>query len=425
MIAGFRTVLLPPFASPIHAGSVHTTSTAAAAVDGFPPTLLADYARLYPKLSEAQIYERLDSLGPRKRLIESLPAIFHSTFSGTWFDFSENILHIAATADSSLQEMLALANSRGVQSVGSISKYSCEELEVARREAEVLAIRAGIEGYELSVDVKENRVRVVLPSRYGEMAQEMALNPRIVASLSDNIAKVYPAACTDRYACGRPLRGGINLGRYNPSTGEAFVGCSIGFTTTATDGSRWVYGAGHCVTPLEVTNHVVYWHGEQAIGDARYTYDQGSVDISRIRIEGSYWPASPGGYMYYTPAAPVDVDYAIIYNSTIDEGDPVCFNGRNYIPSDDNCGVVDSVNNNGKRQVDGVKLCGGDSGGSTYLLLSPTERWAYGILAYSSERTEPGNCTGNGTGFGGFSTLPNINTQMDSVTAANVRVDVR
>ena len=128
--------------------------------------------------------------------------------------------------------------------------------------------------------------------------------------------------------------------------------------------------------------------------------------------------------MYHTPTDAVDVDVAILSNATIEEGDPVCANGRNYTPTDDNCGIVSSVNNNGKREVNGVKVCGGDSGGSMYLLYSG-QRWAYGLITYSSARTQPGDCTGNGTGMIGFTTLPNINTYMDSVTDADIRVDIR
>jgi hypothetical protein len=125
--------------------------------------------------------------------------------------------------------------------------------------------------------------------------------------------------------------------------------------------------------------------------------------------------------MYASPTATVNVDLAVSARSTIENGDPVCFTARNYVPGDDNCGVVTSaVGFRGMFTVSGVKLCGGDSGGAAYLLSS--QRWAYGLLNSTSARGSD-DCVHGGSA--NVSALPDINAWFDAHSAAIIRVDTR
>ena len=84
---------------------------------------------------------------------------------------------------------------------------------------------------------------------------------------------VVPEVCTDRYNCGGPLRSGVVLS--SPFTYNDEL-CSMGFTASGSDGSRWAITAGHCA---DVTGDNTNWaHGAQNIGPMR---EATNPDLSR------------------------------------------------------------------------------------------------------------------------------------------------
>lgn len=299
-------------------------------------------------------------------------------------------------------------------------KRSYRELESTRQQVEhLLAGRAT--RYGLSVHVRSNAVLLEIERGSDVLASLVSPFSDVIIKVSDDLPQGQQTACSSRYDCGVPARGGVNIGRF--ANGRALTGCSVGFTLSATDGSRWLYTAGHCISQAQVDARVIYGHGEQNYGYARDTRDSGAVDAARVRIANPYWLQASGGYTYRTTTSLSDIHYAILYASTVDEGQTVCISGRFHSPSDDNCGVVTAENLNGLPQVSGVKVCAGDSGGSTYLLLTNGQRWAYGLIARASAYTN-GSCTGN-DGQVSWSNIPHINAWMDGITTARVRVEVR
>lgn len=382
-----------------------------------PETVLRDYRSLYPALSDDEIRVRFTSVNATVRLGEEFGA--DEAYGGSWFDFPANTWHVFSTNPQALAQMAARATSVGLKVSATGVEYSYRTLESARLRVE--SIVSHVDRYSLSVEPRENRVVLVLEAApSGELQKALARERVLVVRAPARVPVMVPAACTDRYNCGRPLRGGINVGPF--SNGRAQVACSLGFTLHAGDGSRWYYTAGHCLSQAQVDARQTQGHGEQAIGYARLRRDSGAVDAGWVRNNSSYWLASTFGHMYKSPTEAVDVDYAIVYASTVQLNQVVCFSGRRLNPGDDNCGVITAVNLDGKPQVTGVKVCGGDSGGSTYWL-NGGERWAYGLVSVTSPRGSD-DCT-TSSGQMSFSSIPHINTWIDSNTESYVRVDVR
>jgi len=122
------------------------------------------------------------------------------------------------------------------------------------------------------------------------------------------------------------------------------------------------------------------------------------------------------------------LDYAILFRSTIDVGDPVCLQAR-YVDYGDSCGTVsDEFDSRGQVVVGNYDACFGMSGGAW---ISPTngEYWGFGV--HERSREEP-NCpqvdTGglnSSQGYSVFSTLPDINDYWDYTSTDTIRVDSR
>ncbi|MGH8892548.1 MAG: hypothetical protein ACRDWY_04465 [Actinomycetes bacterium] len=384
-----------------------------------PESVLRDYRSLYPGLSDDQIRSRYGQVNSTVVLGEQFGR--DADYGGSWYDFEAATWHVYATDDESLQSMAASARAQGIVVAAERVARSYRFLEAVRQRFE--AHVSDLNQYELRVSPVDNAVILELPAPPSERVKDaLSREPAVTWRLGD-VPETFPAACDSRTACGVPLRGGINVGRM--SSGQALIGCSLGYTAHAGDGSRWFYTAGHCLTDAEVTNRTVYGHGEQAIGYARLRRDSGAVDAGWVRNNSAYWLSGSFGYIYKLPSEAVDVDYAIAYASTVSMNQVVCFSGRRLAPTDDNCGVITAENPSGKPQVTGLKVCGGDSGGSTYWINSgANERWAFGLVSVTSARTEPGDCTPN-NGQMSFSSVPHINTWIDNNTASNVRIDVR
>ncbi len=390
-----------------------------------PDEVLRDLRVVWPQLSDDEIRQRNDTYSARKILLEK--AASNPAFAGSWYTPTGTTWHVAATDSAAANQFEAEAFAAGIPVQSHQAKYSYAELDALRSRLET-SVESITTEYSLSVDTLTNRVALLVPPEAIERIIALVRgNDMISVAASTAIPHGEPVACTGRYSCGNPLRGGIQIGIWTGSSTE--YGCTLGFTMKATDGSRWASTAGHCITQTQVNAHTVYGHGSQAIGDARDTEKSGAVDFARVRVSGSYW--TTGGYLYTYSDSPVDVNYAIFSASTIEKGDPVCIGGRSLYPTQDACGAVTAANQNGRPQIYGVRSCTGDSGGPNITYVSG-ERWAYGLTSVASPVSadptpaEPGrSCTPDGQGYESFSSIPHINAYNDSVTAATLRVETR
>jgi streptogrisin C len=238
--------------------------------------------------------------------------------------------------------------------------------------------------------------------------------------------------CSNRYACGRPLRSGINVGPVDGRIGRARDYCSLGFTAAATDGSKWAVTAAHCMQfAIDEGLGTIWGHGEQVIGQIRhprwddecrfigYNATNCKIDVARILVQNSYW--TTGGYFYTATALnnPLPVDGAVTRPEQIQVGDTMCLSARHS--GDGNvCGTITfpgSASRMAKVSKDG---CNGDSGGGWYHKTAAGTRIAYGIHDASDD---DGCHVGGSQSY--FSTLPNINYWWDHTTAATLRVETR
>lgn len=180
--------------------------------------------------------------------------------------------------------------------------------------------------------------------------------------------------CTDRTACGNPLRGGIQI---RPTAGGS---CTGGFTAHGSDGSRWLVTAGHCGA-LDSA----WRHGQQYLGPIRQRLHQNQTDLARIRIDNAYWQT--GGYLYAGGTTPIPIG-AVVSDNYLSEGDFICRAGW---VSGQYCGSVLITHDN--PVLDGIQwiqllrsdICAnpGDSGGPWYEVRSP-EFYAVGIHSVST-----------------------------------------
>lgn len=382
------------------------------------------YEHNWPELDDKDLDERYSTAQVRHELVEKWSA--DPEFGGIHFDFPGNVLTVFGRDERFLKRSVdELASSLPSESTMTartqVVRWSAHDL-IAASTALSEHLPMDKEDFGVTLDYRSNAVVVLLPARYEDAREALERDGRYVVEMVKTYDRGEPAACTDRYGCGRPLRGGINIGRFQGTDSTDY--CTLGFTTRATDGSRWVYTAGHCVPTIDSTT---WGHGEQEFGQARVTRNSGGADYVRIRNSNPYWLAGTFGWVYRTPAAPGEINYAVSSDATISVGDTVCYGGRWFTTTTTTCGVIISraPSTGGRPHVEGPRVCGGDSGGPvTYI--AGSARWAYGLISGTISPRDATNCIDNdGTGVSYFSPLPAINAHSDSVSAALVRVDVR
>ena len=244
-----------------------------------PPEVMRDFQQLWPNLTSVQIHDRWASGDVRAKLSEAFVA--DPAFAGVDYDFQADQFAVLATDPETVNRFVASAATQGQKARGEVVQRNYAELRRIRDQAEQVLIREKI--YELSINWGDNDVAAVVTTAGADLVRELEAIPGVRVTVSDSIPRGEPAACSSRYNCGGPLRGGVNFGRF--VSGASLVGCSIGFTTTATDGSRWFYTAGHCILQAQVDAHVQYGHGVQPIGDARSTYNVGAVDVAKFETQ--------------------------------------------------------------------------------------------------------------------------------------------
>lgn len=386
-------------------------------LDGETQSMVDAYLRTYPEMTIERALDNLSGQAARIRLLETIGARGDAGFGGSWFDARAGVEHLAITDDGLTATYADLAVTFGVEADVHMVTFPAEEL----REVSA-AINSGLDPFlgvlgadQSSVDFEQNAVLVtVTPAVYESLggAAFAAFHPAVRLVPGTPIV-LQDDACNSRYACGAPLRGGVVLHLVGSSRN-----CSLGYTASATDGSRWAITAGHCGNQLNYK----WRHGEVVIGPVRATYDEAEVDVARIRIDHSYWLQSGGGYLYdyYNPNTPARLTYSITNRTTIEVDEMVCLNAQYSTPTH-TCGVITSTY--GPRNMPSVDFdaCPGDSGGA--LIFRPpggTSRWAYGVHSGSS----PDTCHAL-LGYSIFTAVPDMNIVFDEFADATIRIEVR
>lgn len=369
------------------------------------------YLRRYPQMSTEQALLNLYGQDARIRLLEALGDRGDDSFGGSWFDALTGLLHLATTDDALTGKYAELAEEFGVDAVAHLVAFSAEELRaVSANVNSGLDPLLGLLGRDqASVDFEENAVLVTVTSAAYETLGGLSFrgsHPSVVLVPGSPVV-AYEEVCTSRRACGAPLRGGVVIHKVASS-----ANCSLAYTASTSDGSRWAYTAGHCGTQLNYK----WRHGDQIIGPVRETFDDAEVDVARIRIDNGYWLGSGGGYLYdqNNPNTPARLTLSITNRTTIEVDEVVCLNAQ-YSNPGYHCGVITAAY--GPRNMPSVDFdaCPGDSGGA-WIFRPPggTSQWAYGVH-------HGGTLTCHELfGYSIFTTVPDIN-----IVFPTIRIEVR
>jgi len=371
--AGF--LLLLSVALPEDAQSAPVTVTAASAqIIGAPTDVQSDAAAQLAvqfDISPADALVRIRATDSVLKFNRSLRATATSGFTGVWVDQAAGgLVHVSSTDSSDLDAAAIVASQLGLDVVSSLVPFSLKQLDDTKsRVIEGQDSIVGKAAEAVAVAIPLDAVRVWVPTdKVKALAQaaEQAGRSDLVFVPSD---PVQTTACSNRYNCGSPLRGGLCILVGSPCSGPKPLGCSSGLTAQTADGTRWLLTSGHCGPVTTSTNWV---HGSQYLGPLRLGYVSGFVDAARIRIDNTYWLPITQSWLYTTSTTPVAV------NGVGTEGDaiigiPVCHTGW---ASGNACGVVSETDKFVSYVTPSVTLdhqmestaCGtiGDSGGPAY-----------------------------------------------------------
>ena len=389
-----------------------------------PEDYMRDLRRHYPGANDSAIEAFVADQGLKVELTESFAR--NTTFAGAYSDGPGQPWVILATDAVTAAEQLRTAERAGLDASSRTVRRDYTFLEdISRSIAQSQALHG--QRFAVSVDVPRNAVTLVTqtPMDLKVVSPLLSSEQREAVHMEvGQLPAMYEAACSSRYACGTPGRGGVSIGRRASSGNYTSAMCSVGFFARADDGSYWLYTAGHCFRQPLVDARETIGHGEQYYGYVRDSIETATVDAARVRVSNPYWLSSSFGYMYGSASTTLSVTSAITSTASVQEGQVVCFQGRNLEVGDDRCGIVTRENYSGKPQVSGLTVCGGDSGGSVYMPVSGGNR-AYGLVSVTSERDADG-CTAAGSGQMSWSNLPHINSWMDGLTSpGNIRVVTR
>jgi streptogrisin C len=391
--------------------------------------MIAAYMDEYPGIGETRARQAASNQGARVSFLNQIAARDINLFGGSWYDPQIDTMHVFATTNEMSDRVVTLAKRLGVLVAVELAPYSYPELEELAAsingqrdatEAKNNAVYAGADG-------RWNQVTVVVsdPALVTKVQQQFSSEPRVRVVALDE-ATSSNTSCTSRTACGSPARSGIVIGidADGAGSGSATQECSLGFTAAASDGSKWIVTAGHCSHGVgSCPSSTTCWgHGQQFFGPLRDVIFDGNLDAARIRKDNSYW--ATGGYIYNgnSPDNPVDVDVAIIYRTSMQQGDTVCLAAW-HSSSGADCGIITNLVSVLGMVETSLQACSGDSGGGWYAPMSGL-RWAYGIQSRADDPHDYPNCHTSGK-KSYFSALPDINAYWDSHAAATIRVETR
>lgn len=382
--------------------------------------------------------ERVADQEDRWEFREAVAAELGDTFAGFSYDYTSDVQTVLTTdAESARPVVDVYAEDHGVSGTVTEVPYSYDEL--ARLEGQIQDGEFPELGrvWGASVDQRANVVTAYVDPSISTVElrtlQTARIHPAVRVAVAD-IRNEAPDVCTSKTSCGAPLRGGIVISH----VGSNRI-CSLGYTATASGGSRWAITAGHCVNVDET-----WRHGEQYFGPVRqrayHPVSHISVDVGRIRIDNSYWRAwPPGGYLLridpgqIVRESPNIIEHVLQSKTTLSVGDVVCLSARTPRWGD-SCGLISSTDNGAYDmvQVGNYDACSGDSGGAWVWKASSGNYWAIGV--HSSSRYIEGSpdqdCPffdfgGNNSSRGpsSFTAVPDVHAFWDATGSEVLRID--
>lgn len=345
----------------------------------------------HPQLSESEAFDRVLGQGDAMMLLEEIGARHADVYGGSWYDSAEDIQHVVVTSRGVFAAIEALAAKHGVRTelhMGALSLDELNRIGSDLQEGRVEAVPAITEEIgELWTDVAANGWTLALnPSAEAEGIAEAVR--RTYAGLVDvtildaPAERLGPDVCTSRLACGRPARSGIVLRVNGVNT------CSLGYRASASDGSKWVFTAGHCGMQNDVVGH-----GRQSFGPIRLrTFSVAGFDFARARVDNSCWLAT---------------------------GWELCLNAW-HSQIGVSCGTVTEVNTSSGLVRANTHACADDGGGAWTWHDSTGRHWAIGLHVRS---TRDGSHAPGGSSS--FYSVPRINQFNNANSLATVRIEVR
>lgn len=421
----------PPAATPVSAQMANTDeefdgveAQVAASMEGNGVTEAE--ARHLVELQDAQVF-----------FAEEVGGQYSDTVGGFSLDVHTGTLHVRITPSfANKAEVDAIAAKHGIDITYDEAPWSIAELDAV---AASINAEFGTEGVAATPDYETSTMLVSAPdqatadrveSRITSLSETQAANASggnqtqtnsgasngasiPVSTTIEDLADMPEDKCTDRFHCGGPLRSGISM------TVPDGV-CSIGFTATAADGSRWAFTAGHCGGRNSMTAH-----GEQRIGPIRQSFDYRhqsgypGLDLARARIANSYWLSWPRRGVIFHPGSPDNLGRVtgfISINASYIKGHSVCLGGINVSSSP--CGTISGFRN-GLVAVKGYDACGGDSGGPWTRNVSGV-RLLYGVHSGSDK-----DCyRNNASKYSYFTPMPLIRTYWNRTLGQQMTIDL-
>lgn len=339
------------------------------------------YLKVYPKMSVAAARTAATQQDARKRFYTEIAAKAPDAFGGAWFDPPSGVFHFAVTNTDAQKRATDLARQLEIELETHVVARSFAELE-----RQAAALRGGegalgkAAGGQVGIDVTTNRVTVALPEqRLRSFARGSV--PAGVALVRDPGLHSSVDVCTARNNCNDSLRSGLVISRSG-------AGCSLGFTTRGSTGTRWAMTSGHCNGGGTET-----WStAGTTIGSltAANSIDSGAVDAAAIQVTNAGYAADTVGRIYISGTGWSAVNGSAPTLGYILPGETVCLSARYQAPTTvgNPCAVVGTNSdaaNRGLARVDGYDGCHGDSGGGWYWLSSGGSRIAYGLHSRSGE----------------------------------------
>lgn len=375
----------------------------------------------------------VETQGARLEFREMIPETLGEVFAGLRFEPVTNTQVVLVTdvglAEARARDVVADA---GFPIRFEQARYSFSELQALVNEIESGERRVDPSLIlNISVDHENNRVRILVDQKV-ESDFAALLDDLVAENIVEVVARVddgsVPEVCTSKSSCGGPVRSGIIIWKDNDSV----PWCSLGYSASASDGSRWIITAGHCPDGINQT----WGHGDQAFGPVREIKDPTSaptnVDVARIRLDSTYWKSWVADSLLLqinssnvVQNAPSDIDYTLRYRSTINTGDPVCISAR-HARWGDSCGVInDLYGAHDMVRVGDYDACGGDSGGAWVWRQADGKYWGFGVHHGGRQGCPYLDNGGSNSsqGYSLFSAMPDIYAYWDDKHSATIRAD--
>lgn len=182
----------------------------------------------WPGLSDEDIALRDATQAARKLFLEGASVL--AGFAGSDYDFQANVFTAYATDESGASALRALAATSGLKNIV-VKNAPFSYIQLHSKEGQIhqaLYLAAPGIDFGIGIDPAKSKVVVTAPTPLHSAVRVWDGDPMVAIELVDSYAHGTPASCTDRYNCGVPLRGGINIGLWRPATGSSDTGCSSG-----------------------------------------------------------------------------------------------------------------------------------------------------------------------------------------------------